>query len=221
MITRRITSALCGLFLTLISSFVSAAALTFDFVQEFSGGQAPGGTSPWLTAEFNDATATAGDVRLTISASGLATGENVLQTYFNLDPLLDPNNLSFTYIGASSTGPSFTGSSTGADSLKADGDGKYDFLFDFPSGSGFDAGESVVIDISSTETINAFSFNFLSAPAGGHGPFLAAAHIQNTTGAGTGGSGWIAPAPIPVPAAIWLFGSGLIGLAGVARRKAA
>ena len=27
------------------------------------------------------------------------------------------------------------------------------------------------------------------------------------------------PAPVPVPAAVWLFGSGLIGLAGVARRK--
>ncbi|MEN8108052.1 MAG: VPLPA-CTERM sorting domain-containing protein, partial [Pseudomonadota bacterium] len=26
---------------------------------------------------------------------------------------------------------------------------------------------------------------------------------------------------VPVPAAVWLFGSGLIGLAGVARRKAA
>ena len=30
------------------------------------------------------------------------------------------------------------------------------------------------------------------------------------------------PAPaVPVPAAVWLFGSGLIGLVGVARRKAA
>lgn len=28
-------------------------------------------------------------------------------------------------------------------------------------------------------------------------------------------------APIPVPAAVWLFGSGLIGLAGIARRKQA
>jgi hypothetical protein len=27
-------------------------------------------------------------------------------------------------------------------------------------------------------------------------------------------------APVPVPAAIWLFGSGLLGLIGVARRKA-
>ena len=28
-------------------------------------------------------------------------------------------------------------------------------------------------------------------------------------------------APVPVPAAVWLFGSGLIGLAGIARRKKA
>ena len=31
----------------------------------------------------------------------------------------------------------------------------------------------------------------------------------------------IAPSAIPVPAAVWLFGSGLIGLAGVARRRKA
>ena len=29
------------------------------------------------------------------------------------------------------------------------------------------------------------------------------------------------PGAVPVPAAVWLFGSGLIGLIGVARRKAA
>lgn len=33
-------------------------------------------------------------------------------------------------------------------------------------------------------------------------------------------SGWLFTAsPVPVPAAVWLFGSGLIGLAGLARRK--
>jgi len=30
---------------------------------------------------------------------------------------------------------------------------------------------------------------------------------------------WGAPAPVPVPAAVWLFGSGLVGLVGLARRK--
>ena len=29
------------------------------------------------------------------------------------------------------------------------------------------------------------------------------------------------PSAIPVPAAVWLFGSGLLGLVGVARRKKA
>ncbi|NWF72263.1 MAG: hypothetical protein HXY51_04335 [Nitrospirae bacterium] len=44
--------------------------------------------------------------------------------------------------------------------------------------------------------------------------------------AGVGGSGgsytltmWGSPAPVPVPAAVYLFGSGLIGLVGLARRK--
>jgi hypothetical protein len=30
---------------------------------------------------------------------------------------------------------------------------------------------------------------------------------------------WGAPAPVPVPAALWLFGSGLAALVGIARRK--
>ena len=30
---------------------------------------------------------------------------------------------------------------------------------------------------------------------------------------------FVAPAAVPVPAAVWLFGSGLLGLVGVARRK--
>ena len=34
------------------------------------------------------------------------------------------------------------------------------------------------------------------------------------------GSIHLAPAPVPVPAAVWMFGSGLLGLLGVARKKA-
>jgi len=36
---------------------------------------------------------------------------------------------------------------------------------------------------------------------------------------GTDGEGSLKLPPVPVPAAVWLFGSGLIGLVGVARRK--
>lgn len=35
----------------------------------------------------------------------------------------------------------------------------------------------------------------------------------------TGFSDYLSPAPVPVPAAVWLFGSGLLGLAGLARRR--
>ena len=38
---------------------------------------------------------------------------------------------------------------------------------------------------------------------------------------GDAGLGWVPPSSVPVPAAIWLFGSGLLGLIGLARRKKA
>jgi hypothetical protein len=43
-------------------------------------------------------------------------------------------------------------------------------------------------------------------------------HVQ---GYASGGSEGFVNNPVPVPAAVWLFGSGLIGLVGVARRKRA
>jgi hypothetical protein len=39
----------------------------------------------------------------------------------------------------------------------------------------------------------------------------------NITALGSGGGG--GPPPVPLPAAVWLLGSGLLGLTGVARRK--
>jgi len=43
-------------------------------------------------------------------------------------------------------------------------------------------------------------------------------HVQGFSG---GGSESFVNNPVPVPAAVWLFGSGLLGLVGVARRKRA
>ena len=52
------------------------------------------------------------------------------------------------------------------------------------------------------------------------------AHVPLGDASGFGGVGYTlhlegTVAPIPVPAAVWLFGSGLLGLVGVARRKKA
>lgn len=40
-----------------------------------------------------------------------------------------------------------------------------------------------------------------------------------TTGPAATAVANLGPAPVPVPAAVWLFGSGLLGLVGIARRK--
>lgn len=42
---------------------------------------------------------------------------------------------------------------------------------------------------------------------------------QEPAWTGTGSITQGAPAEVPVPAAVWLFGSGLVGLAGIARRR--
>ena len=57
------------------------------------------------------------------------------------------------------------------------------------------------------------------------GVFAATGYVTlgaNATVGGNGCSGAIStPSAVPLPAAVWLFGSGLIGLAGIARRKKA
>ena len=50
----------------------------------------------------------------------------------------------------------------------------------------------------------------------GDGRLRIGMHVINFDG---GGSESFVNNPVPVPAAIWLFGSGLLGLVGIARRK--
>ena len=82
--------------------------------------------------------------------------------------------------------------SQGVDAFKADGDGFYDILLSFSSGGNvnktFTQGDILEYTISAPG-LTATSFDFLSAPAGGHGPFHLAAHIQNTGGGED--SGWV------------------------------
>ena len=61
------------------------------------------------------------------------------------------------------------------------------------------------------------------APAGTAEAQILLIHIL-TEGTPNGGSIWwdnanLTASPVPVPAAVWLFGSGLLGLVGVARRR--
>ena len=234
--TKRI-AGLCAIGLLVAGTPAFSATIVLDYNQEYSGGQAPAGSTPWMVSNFSvsPTTYTIGSttynaVRLTIDLSNLQSGAFISETDFNIDPTMNPANLSFSFVSGNSHAN--VAPSLATDSFKADGDGYYDISFGFPtaSGSTFGGGTQATFDIEATNAAMAAalvpeSFAFLSKPAGGHGPFYAAAHVQNTTGAcgtsGCTGSGWIAPSGyvVPLPAAAWLFGSGLIGLGAIARRK--
>ncbi len=206
---------LLSLALVLFASPVTAATVEFDSSIEFSGGTAPVGVPPWLKATFDDGGGS-GKVNLKFEATNLTGTEFVSNLYFNLDPALDPTQLVFGAVSKTGTfdDPTFD---TGKDAFKADGDGNYDLLVEFsnaPPGTRFGAGDALSVDISGIASLTASSFNFLSAPAGGHGPFYTAAHVQAIGAAG--GSGWVT---VPEPAT-WILGSlASVGAALGSRRR--
>jgi hypothetical protein len=149
--------------------------------------------TPWVTATYENQGL--GAVLFTLTATpNLTAKENVRFFYFNFDDSLQLPALSFSAV--SSLGsfdlPSWVFSKN---SLQADGDGKYDIRLDFRQGGNisktFTQGDSVsyLLTYGGAESISEDSFKFFSQPAGGKGPFLVAAHVQNTT---DGGSAWLA-----------------------------
>ena len=199
-----------------------AATVTFEYNVSF-GAVTPDGPAPWATSVIDDGGGS-GSVTLTMSVAASVGGADVTAMYFNLDPSIDPTSLTFSR--DSGTGPTAanTSISTGTDTFgPLGGDGFYDIEFDFPPPPGqqaarFNAGENLVYTITGLG-ITADSFNVFGTPGPGQGnagPFLSVARFQST-GPNEQGSDWVGA--VPVPAAVWLFGSGLLGLVGIARRR--
>jgi hypothetical protein len=197
----------------LSASAVRATTLTFGLDIPFGGADQPAGTAPWITATFDDSVGGANSVRLTLSASNLVSEESVSDWLFNFDPGLDPTLLTFTVVDNAAAVPNAI--DTGVDSFKANGDGRYDILFDLPPPGGsfasrLTAGETIAYDIGYISPITVASFDFLSARGRGEGEFKAAAHI---VGIGPSGDGSGRIGHVPEPSTALLFASGLIGLA--------
>jgi len=192
-----------------LHSLAVADGFQYDFDHAFSGTPPTSLSAPWTQARFQDVGP--GTVQLTVSNLTLTGSENVDELYFNLAPNLNPQNLNFTYVTGSGGFdlPSFT---EGTNAFKADGDGKYDILLSFNhSGTDqhqFTTGEYFTYNISGISGLTAADFGYLSAPAGGAGPFYAAAHVQRI--GPNSFSGWISadmvtpitPIPEPAPAAL-------------------
>lgn len=205
----------------LIHAYSYASTVTLAYTDSFNP-VPPDGPAPYAQAIFDDGGG-AGTVRLTLNVAPTVGTADVIGVYFSLDPALDPTLLSFTRIGGDGPAATDTEILTGIDAFRAGPDGYYDILFDFPPAPGgdlarFNAGESLVYEIS-MPGLTANSFNFLGTAgpgAGNPGPYSSVARFQQ--GGTFVGAGTIQPA-VPLPAVVWLFGSGLLGLTGIALRK--
>jgi hypothetical protein len=180
----------------------------------------PDGDPWWLQAIFEDTT---DGVLLTLEAN--LSGDNFVNDwYFNLDPQLNPLDLTFE-LQSGNTAPAADNILQDPDpsknEYKADGTGGlFDIVFDFPEDDAtrFEGQESIQYLITGAG-LSASSFNFLSD--GGYGGWHTAAKIQALSDP-PGGSTWIGDGdgtpPIPEPTTILLVGLGLLGIAGLRKK---
>ena len=194
-----------------------AATVEFGLDFEYTGGREPAGDPPWLTASFESTNSAPNQVRLVIDTFGLQDPEFVSSWFFNLDPELNAEYLSFNFTG---------GTGRRAEEIFSENDSRNsdDLLgkgFDIEmtwltsTGSRFMADKFLIYTITYLDAenpddmITASSFNFLN-----QGALLTAAHVRGIQP--DEGESWIAA--VPIPGTIWLIASGAPGLATVRKR---
>jgi hypothetical protein len=163
---------------------------------------APDLSGPWLTVATTNLAAN--QIQVDLSADRLSDPEFVSEWFLNLDPALNPGDLSISasLLSGAFNVPAAASLLLGANAYKADGDGHYDIKVIFDTSDGmatrFTDGDTLRLTLTygGAGSFNESSLIFPSSPDGGTGPFLAAAHI-NSTGVDDTGSVWVAAVPEP------------------------
>ena len=187
------------------------ASLVYNLNGVFNG-VSPTSTAPYLTATFT--TVTTGIVTLTLQASLETASEFIGEIAFNVASII-PATLAFTP-SAGTPGADLSATTQNAQNLNGGGNtGKgFDFLLNFDANT---LNDSVLFEYTITASgITEASFNDQTSSG-----LYIGAHIQGillnggTTSGAVTGTGTSA---VPIPSAVWLLGSGLIGLVAVRRR---
>ena len=170
---------------------------------------APSPSGPWLVATIEDSVNSSvvlnsNTVRITLDATNLGSNVGsqnkfISAWHVNLNPAFNPSNFSFTSV-LNPTGAALD-IDKGLNAYKADGDGFFDFRFNFPTPNSMDrfvTGEKLIVDVTHTGSLRVNDFLYLSVDKNGNsysgptGPFYMAAHVQGTnTDPGESTSAWI------------------------------
>ena len=212
---KNLTALLIAALVLLCTVSASAATVEFGLDFEYTGGDEPTATPPWLVAEFTDDGQN--QVRLRIHTLPLEGDEYVTSWFFNLDPGLDAEHLDFSFDGGNGLAAKniFLGNnSQNAAGVLGEGfDIQLSWLPDDETRFIADKFIDYIITFDDpakpNDTISAASFNFVN-----QGELFSAAHVKGISPGN--GEGWIAA--VPIPGTIWLLASGVLWLAAIRKR---
>lgn len=156
-----------------------------------------------------------GDIDFTVdvilSAFSVSSGANFgMQTFsFNYDASLSVSSANIMAIDPASWNISQNANAGG-------GFGKFDFEL---AGTGSSRTETLSFSISGVSDDTVYDYAVASGLMPSSGDFFAAHIAGFDTTNGVTSAQFAGSTAVPVPAALWLFGTGLIGLLGVARQR--